>query len=35
MKKGGLCQLSIDALRFGRCATMDWLLTPRQLRRMA
>jgi phosphohistidine phosphatase len=35
MKKGGLCKLSIDALRFGRCATLEWLLTPRQLRLMA
>jgi phosphohistidine phosphatase len=35
MKKGGLCKLSIDALRFGRCATMECLLTPRQLRLMA
>jgi len=35
MKKGGLCKLSIDALRFGRCASLEWLLTPRQLRLMA
>ena len=35
MKKGGLCKLSIDTLRFGRCATLEWLLTPRQLRLMA
>jgi len=31
MKKGGLCKLSTDALRPGRCATLEWLLTPRQL----
>jgi phosphohistidine phosphatase len=31
MKKGGLCKLSVDSLRAGRCATLEWLLTPRQL----
>jgi phosphohistidine phosphatase len=35
MKKGGLCKLSIEALRFERCAILEWLLTPRQLRLMA
>ena len=30
-KKGGLCKLSIPRLRYGRCATLEWLLTPRQL----
>jgi phosphohistidine phosphatase len=35
MKKGGLCTLDIDKLRFGRCARLAWLLTPRQLRRLA
>jgi phosphohistidine phosphatase len=35
MKKGGLCALESDALRFGRCAQLIWLLTPRQLRRLA
>jgi phosphohistidine phosphatase len=32
-KKGGLCKLSIEELRFGKCAQLDWLLTPRQLAR--
>jgi phosphohistidine phosphatase len=32
LKKGGLCKLSIDALRYGRCASLEYLLTPRQLR---
>ena len=32
LKKGGLCQLTIKALRHGCCAQLDWLLTPRQLR---
>lgn len=34
MKKGGLCLLSVNRLEFGRCATLEWLLTPRQLARM-
>ncbi len=33
-KKGGLCRLDIDSLEYGRCGTMDWLLTPRQLKRL-
>jgi phosphohistidine phosphatase len=35
VKKGGLCKLSIKTLRYGRCATLNYLLTPRQLRLMA
>ena len=35
MKKGGLCTLDLETLRFGRCARLAWLLTPRQLRRLA
>jgi phosphohistidine phosphatase len=31
LKKGGLCKLSIPALKPGRRATLEWLLTPRQL----
>ncbi len=30
-KKGGLCRLTIQRLRPGRCATLEWLLTPRQM----
>lgn len=30
-KKGGLCKFSIDELRYGRCATLDWLITPKQM----
>ncbi len=30
-KKSGLCKLTAGDLRFGRCATLEWLLTPRQL----
>lgn len=35
MKKGGLCKLSTEALEHGRCATLEWLLTPRQMCLMA
>jgi phosphohistidine phosphatase len=35
MKKGGLCKLSVDSLSYGSCATLEWLLTPRQLRRVS
>jgi phosphohistidine phosphatase len=34
MKKGGLCTLDVQTLRFGRCANLVYLLTPRQLRRL-
>ena len=30
-KKGGLCKFSIDELHYGRCATLEWLMTPRQM----
>lgn len=31
MKKGGLCKLSADAVKYDRCASLRWLLTPKQL----
>jgi phosphohistidine phosphatase len=31
MKKGGLCRLTAQALIYGRCATLEWLLFPSQL----
>ncbi len=31
LKKGGLCKLTVSRLNFARCATLEWLLTPRQL----
>jgi phosphohistidine phosphatase len=31
MKKGGVCCLSIESLRFDQCAVLEWLLTPRIL----
>jgi len=30
-KKSGLCLLSIDSICYGRCATLEWLLTPWQM----
>lgn len=34
LKKGGLCKLSVSGLHYGRCAILEWLLTPSQLVRM-
>jgi phosphohistidine phosphatase len=34
MKKGGLCKLSVQALKHGRCAAFEWLLTPKQMAAM-
>ncbi len=31
MKKGSICKLSVDELRNGRCATLEWLMTPAQM----
>jgi phosphohistidine phosphatase len=31
MKKGALCKLTVESLRHGRCATLGWLLTPKQM----
>lgn len=35
LKKGGLGKLETDSLHFGRCATLAWLLTPKQMQRMS
>jgi len=35
MKKGGFCKLSTDSLRPGRCAVLEWLLTPKQMALMS
>ena len=35
LKKGGLCKLTTERLTFGQCATLNWLLTPKQLCLMA
>lgn len=31
LKKAGLCRLSVESLKIGRCARLEWLLTPRQM----
>lgn len=31
MKKGGLCKLGVSKLCYGQCASLEWLVTPRQL----
>ena len=35
MKKGGLCKLGTENLRHGRCAALEWLLTPKQMSLMS
>jgi phosphohistidine phosphatase len=35
MKRGGLCRLSVADLVAGRCAGLEWLLSPRLFRRIA
>ena len=35
LKKGGLCRLAVEALQPGRCATLEWLLTPKHMCLMA
>jgi phosphohistidine phosphatase len=34
LKKGGLCRLTAEKLVFGKCARLNWLLTPKQLREL-
>jgi len=34
LKKGGFCKLSIADLKHGKCATLEWLLTPKQMELM-
>jgi len=33
-KKAALCKLSVEELRYGNCASLCWLLTPKQLSRL-
>jgi phosphohistidine phosphatase len=35
LKKGGLCKLTAQTLKHGPCASLEWLLTPKQMSRMA
>ena len=34
LRKGGLCKLVVEGMRYGRCAEMEWLLTPRVMRQL-
>jgi hypothetical protein len=34
LKKGGFCKLSTEELKHGRCATLEFLLTPKQMELM-
>jgi phosphohistidine phosphatase len=34
LKKGGLCHLTVEGLTYGRCATLEWLLSPSHLLHM-
>jgi phosphohistidine phosphatase len=31
LKKGGICKLVVEDLRYGKCASLEWFLTPRLL----
>jgi len=31
LKRGGLCNLSVETLTYSRCARLEWLLAPRHL----
>ena len=31
LKKGGLCRMTVAHLRYGRCATLEWLASPKLL----
>ena len=35
MRKGGCCKLSVKELSAGPCATLEWLMAPRQMTRLA
>lgn len=30
-RKAGLCKLAVEGLRFGKCATLEWLISPSQI----
>jgi phosphohistidine phosphatase len=35
LKKGGLCKLEAEKIHPGKCAHIEWLLTPKQMKVMA
>lgn len=34
LAKAGLCKLNVEKLRAAKCARLEWLLTPQQMKRM-
>jgi phosphohistidine phosphatase len=34
LRKGGICKLTVTDLSYDKCASLEWLLTPAQLRRL-
>lgn len=34
MRKGGCCKLSVKELAIGACASIEWLMTPKQLAKL-
>ena len=34
LKKASLCKLTAETLRYGKCATLEWLLAPAQMERI-
>ena len=34
LKKGGWCKLTTEKLQYGRCANLEWLIAPAQMKRM-
>lgn len=35
LRKGGICRLAVSELQYGRCASLEWVLTPGQMVRLA
>src|SRR5258708_10736877 len=35
LKKGGFSKLKLESLKYGQCASLEWLLTPAPMRLMA
>jgi hypothetical protein len=34
LKKAGFCKLTTEKLILGKCARLNWLLTPKQMARL-
>lgn len=35
LKKGGFCKMDVVEPRYGRCASLEWLMTPKQMVKIA